>query len=107
MLSLGITVSIIIIVEIVKYRLFNIAINKINKTIVQAFSVFYMDEEVNTESIKKFNVYVTQRLNSFKYDKRISKLEIKFEGKEKVKINYVYVIDHTKQKVLSFEIVKK
>lgn len=107
MVSLGATLLIMIFVEYVRYRLHNLTINKINKTIIQAFGTYYLDEEVNNENIKKFKVYVNQRLAAFKLDKRMSQFEIIVAEAERVKINYIYTRDNSKKHSFSYDIVKK
>jgi len=106
-LSLGITVLIMIVVDFINKRLNNLKINKINTIIVQSFGVFYLDEKVSVESVRRFNVYVTQRLKSVNIYRRVANLEINWMENEKVKVNYTFIFNQRLEKKLYFEIVKK
>ena len=106
-LSLGITVLIMIVVEFINKRLINLKINKINAIIVQSFGVFYLDEKVNAENVRRFNVYVTQRLKSVNVYHRVANLEIKYMENKNVKVNYTFILNQGFEKKLFFEIIKK
>ena len=96
-----------IVVDFINKRLNNLKINKINTIIVQSFGVFYLDEKVSVESVRRFNVYVTQRLKSVNIYRRVANLEINWMENEKVKVNYTFIFNQRLEKKLYFEIVKK
>lgn len=107
LISLAITILIIFIVDYIKFRLHNLTINKINKTIIQGFSVFFLEETLNKETLENFSLFINQKLSGFGLNKRMSNFKVKHVSENIVEIGYSYLLSETKKNEVSYQIRKK